>query len=221
MITKLKTGALVVVLLSIGALLLWQQQQIKRLVAESADLRNQLNQMASLRESNSQLAEQLKAAGETSQANQNELMRLRGQGVRLRQLEQENTQLRAQRQQLTQQLREAQSAAAPAAQPTETPASDVKVTKSAPPVNETDLGLIELADGIAVRFDLGGGTNCVVAPKTLSNGNAEMQISVEVTNADGTTSLLGQSHLTARPGQRCSITVGDRWIALAPKPKTQ
>lgn len=219
--TKLKIGALVVVLLGIGALLLWQQQQIRRLVAESADLRNQLNQMSSLRDGNAQLAEQLKAAGETSQANQNELMRLRGQGVRLRQLEQENTQLKAQREQLTQQLRGVQSAVASATQPPVSPASDGKVTTSAPPVNETDLGLIELSDGIAVRFDLGAGTNCVVTPKVLSDGNAEMQISLETTNADGTTSLLGQSYLTARPGQHCSISVGDRMIALAPKLKTQ
>ncbi len=221
MSTKLKTGALIVGVLGMAGLLLWQQQQIKRLVAESADLRNQLNQMTSLQESNTQLAEQLKAAGETSQANLNELMRLRGQGVRLRQLEQENSQLKAQGQQLAQKLREVQSAAASAAQPTVTPASDVKITTLPPLANETDLGLVEFADGIGIRFDLGGGTNCVVTPKTLSDGNAEMQISVGVTNADGTTSLLGQSSLTARPGQHCSISVGDRMIALAPKLKTQ
>jgi len=221
MSTKLKAGAVAVVLLGMAVLLLVQQQKIKRLVDENADLRNQLNQMASLRDSNGQLAEQLKAAGETSQANQNELMRLRGQGVRLRQLEQENTQLKAQRQQLTQQMREVQSAAASAAHPTVTPASDVKLTTLAPPANETDLGLIELSDGIAVRFDLGTGTNCVVTPKVLSDGNAEMQISIERTNADGTTSLLGQSYLTARPGQHCSISVGDRMIALAPNLKAK
>ena len=218
---KLKAGALVVVLLGLAALLLLQQQRIKRLMDENADLHTQLNQMASLRDTNGQLAAQLKATLDAAQTDRNELMRLRGQGVRLRQLEQENNQLKAQSQQLTQQMRERQSAAAVAAQPTVTPATDVKVTTSAPPANETDLGLIEFSEGIAVRFDLGAGTNCVVTPKALADGNAEMQIRVEVTNADGTTSLLGQSSLTARPGQRCSITVGDRWIALAPKPKTQ
>ncbi|MCC6822282.1 MAG: hypothetical protein IT579_16245 [Verrucomicrobia subdivision 3 bacterium] len=223
--TKLKTGAWVIVALGIGALLLLQQLQIKRLVAECAALRTQLNETASLQESNAQLAAQLKAIEETSQADRTELMRLRGQGVRLRQLEQENTQLKAQGKQLTQRLREVQSAAATTALPTVIPASDVKVTMKtttlAPPANETDLGSIEFADGIAVRFDLGGGTNCVVTPKILSDGNAQMQISVEVTNADGTASLLGQSYLTARPGQHCSISVGDRMIALAPKLKTQ
>jgi uncharacterized protein HemX len=72
MSTKLKAGALVVVLLGIAALFLWQQQQIKRLMNENADLRTQLNQMASLRDSNGHLAEQLKAAVETSQVDRSE-----------------------------------------------------------------------------------------------------------------------------------------------------
>jgi hypothetical protein len=84
MSTKLKVAALVVVLLGVAALLLLQQQQIKRLMDENADLRTQLNQMASLRDSNGHLAEQLKAAVETSQADRSELVRLRGQGVLFR-----------------------------------------------------------------------------------------------------------------------------------------
>ena len=221
MSTKLKVGALVVVLLGIAALFLLQQQQIKRLMDENADLGTQLNQIASLRDSNGHLAEQLKTAVETSQADRGELVRLRGQGVRLRQLEQENIQLKAQHQELGQQMREGQLAVASSEQTQVTPASDAKVTTSAPPANVTDLGMVELSDGIAVRFDLGAGTNCVVTPKVLSDGNAQMEITVEVTNADGTASQLGQSRLTARPGQQCSISVGDRMIGLAFKLKTQ
>lgn len=224
MSTKLKVGAVMVVLLGVAALLLIQQHEIRRLLAENAALQTQLDQLASLRDSHGQLAEQLKAAGETAQADRNELMRLRGQGVRLRQLEQENTQLKAQGQQLTQQMRARQSVAAAAAPPTETPPTAVQVTTkttAAPPANQTDLGLIEFSDGLAVRFDLGGGTNCLVTPKALADGNAEMQISLEVTTAEGTTTLLGESRLTARPGQQCAISVGDRMIGLSPKPKTQ
>lgn len=99
MTRKLKAGALVVVLLGIAALFLLQQQQITRLAEENVDLRTQLTQMASLQDSNGHLTEQLKTAAEASQAERGELVRLRGQGVRLRQLEQENTELKAQRQQ--------------------------------------------------------------------------------------------------------------------------
>jgi hypothetical protein len=72
MSTKLKVAALVVELLGVAALLLLQQQQIKRLMDENADLRTQLNPMASLRDSNGHLAEQLKAAVETSQVDRSE-----------------------------------------------------------------------------------------------------------------------------------------------------
>lgn len=217
MSTKLKAALLLVVLLGIGALLLLQQQQIRRLVAENTDLRTQLSQMASLQDNNGHLAGQLKAAVETSQANQNELLRLRGQGPKLRQLEQENTRLKAQRQQLDRQAREAQLADAPAEQPPT--AVEVKVASGIPNVNTTDLGALELSDGVAASFDLGGGTNCVVTPTASSDGNATMQIRVGVTNADGTVSELGTSRLTARPGQHCSISVGDRMIALTLKLK--
>jgi ribosomal protein S8E len=221
LIRKLKVGALVVALLGIGVLLLLQQQQIKRLAVEGAELRAQLAQAASLRENNEHLSEQLKAAGEASQADRTELMRLRGQGVRLRQLEQENAQLKAQREQLARQMREAQLAVASSDQRQTSPASDVKVRASVPPVNETNLGMVELSDGIAARIDLGAGTNCVITPTVLSDGNAQMQITVEVTNADGTASQLGQARLTARPGQHCSISVDDRMIALTPRLKAQ
>ena len=87
MSTRLKVGALVIVLLGIAVLFLLQQQQITRLVEENADLRAQLNQMASLPDSNGYLGGQLKTAVEASQADRGELLRLRGQAVRLRQLE--------------------------------------------------------------------------------------------------------------------------------------
>ena len=221
MIRKLKVGTVVVVLFGIGALVLLQQQQIKRLAVQDADLRLQLAQAASLRENNEHLSEQLKAAVEASQADRTELMRLRGQGVKLRQAEQENAQLKAQREQLARQMRDGQLAVASSEQQQTTPASDVKVGAFVSSANETDLGMVELSDGIAARIDLGAGTNCVITPTVLSDGNAQMQITVEVTNADGTASQLGQSRLTARPGQHCSISVGDRMIALTPRLKAQ
>ena len=221
MSSKLKVGALVFVLLGVATLLLLQQQQIRRLVAANADLRTQLSEIVSLQDTNGRLAEQLKAAAETSQVNQNELLRLRGQGVRLRQLEQENTQLKAQRQQLDHQMQQPQASVVSSEQGQITAVSEAKVTAASPHLDTMDLGSLELQGGIAVHFDLGGGTNCVVTPTALSDGNNMMEIKVGVTNADGTVSELGTSRITAQPGQHCSISVGDRMIALAVKLKTQ
>jgi len=213
---------LVVVLLGVGALVLLQQQQIRRLEAENADLRTQLSQVASLQDTNGYLAERLKGDAEVSEANRYELLRLRGQAVRMRQLEQENAQLKAQRQQLDRQMQQSQAAVASSEQ-RPTAVSEVgKETADSPPHRDTtDLGSLELQSGIAVHFDLGGGTNCTVTPTALSDGNSLMEIMVGVTNADGAFSVLGTSRLTAPPGHHCSISVGDRMIALAVKLKAQ
>src|ERR1035441_8678225 len=84
----------------------------------------------------------------------------------------------------------------------------VKATVDSPPHRDTtELGSLELQSGIAVHFDLGGGTNCTVTPTALAGGNNMMEIKVGVTNADGTVSEEGQSRLIAPPGHNGSISV--------------
>jgi hypothetical protein len=219
---KAQFGVMLVGVFGLATLFLLQQQKIKHLVAENADLRSQLEQLGSLKDANEHLAEQLKAAAGTLQSNQSELLRLRGQASRLRQLEQDNTQLKAQRQQLEKQMHQAQLAAV-SSQPGEVTAVSevIKVGSEISNASITDLGVLELSDGTPTRFDLGGGTNCVVTPTALSDGNVLMQISSGATKADGTVSELGVSRLTARPGQHCSISVGDRMIGLAVTLKPQ
>jgi hypothetical protein len=207
-----KIVALLACLAAVGAALWLEEGAKNRLTAENAELRNQLSQVTSLQESNQFLSEQLQAAVQSGQSNQQELLRLRGQSVRLRQLEGENSQLKTQTDQLQRQVSERQRQ--------QTSASEVKATPATPPA-ETDLGTLELADGVAVRFDLGGGTNCVVTPASISGGNITTKLSVVFGNADGTTTELGQGRVTAAPGQRCSISVGDRMIALAVTVKSQ
>lgn len=213
---RLKIGATVAILLGVVGLLQLQQLKIKRLMAENADQRSQLGQIKSLQDANGGLADQLKAAIIASQTNQNELLRLRGQGSRLRQLEQENAQLKSERERLAVRLREGQAPVDASEHGQVTAVSEVvKKADASPSPDTTDLGSLELQSGVAVQFDLGGGTNCIVTPTGLSDGNNKMEIKMGVTNADGTVSELGVSRLTARPGQRCSISVGDRMIALA------
>ena len=213
---KLKVGATVAVLLGFAGLLEVQQVKIKHLMAENADLRSQLAQMSPLQDGNEALAQQLKAAIAASHTNQNELLRLRGQGSRLRQLEQENAQLKSERQQLARQIPQSQAAVASPEEGRVMAVSEVaKAAADSPHRDTTDLGSLELQSGTAVHFDLGGGTNCTVTPTALSDGNNIMEIRVGVTNADGAFGELGTSRLTARPGQHCSISVGDRMIALS------
>lgn len=216
---KTKIGALMVGLLIIATLFIWQQQQIKSLKAEAAALRQQLDQAALLREENQLLVEQLKTAADGSQADRSELMRLRAQASRLRQVEQENAQLKIERQNLARRLAQAQAAAPSSEPPPTVTASDPRIGAS--PTNEMDLGVIELSDRVPTSFDLGAGQNCIITPTVLSDGNIQMEIALEGKAADGKAEPLGQSRLTARPGQQCAISVGDKMIALTPKLKNE
>jgi hypothetical protein len=89
-----------VAILVFAALFFWQQLRTKRLMEETASLRNQLEQAATLREDNDRLTRQLRTAEERSQTDLSELVRLRGQAGRSRQIEQENAQLKLERDRL-------------------------------------------------------------------------------------------------------------------------
>jgi len=210
---KLTIPVLAAILVGGAAVVLLQQREIKRLTAESAALRDEIAQAASLRDENERLATQLKASANDSETGQQELLRLRAQSTKLRQLEQENAQLKAERQ--------AQQAAAAEQQRQASPPTDVKATTAAPPAPAIDLGMLAVADGVAAHFDLGGGTNCVVTPTALPDGNVAIQISLALTKPDGTASELGRGRITAPFGQYCSISIGDRMIAVGVKPRTE
>ena len=91
---NLKVGAFTVAVIGVAAIMIGQQQQIKRLRLECADLHGQLGQAEALRNENQQWAVRFKASVDASQADRSELMRLRAQSSRLRQLEQENSQFK-------------------------------------------------------------------------------------------------------------------------------
>ena len=217
--TGLKVWTATIVLVGLAALLIRQEHERQRLAAESAALREQVVQSASLHEENVRLAEQLKTAVAASEADRKELLRLRALASRLRLVEQKNAQMKVERQRLAGQVAQANS---PALAPAQTPtAIETNLKAAAPTANTTDLGEVEIADREPVRFDLGAGQTCVVTPTLLTDGNVLMEIAVEGTAADGTAEKLGQSRLTARPGQQCAISVGDRMIALSAKIKAQ
>ncbi len=213
---RLRVGVTVAVLLGLAGLLGVQQLKMNHLVAENVGLRSQLAQISSLQDSNEGLAQQLKAATAAAQANQNELLRLRGQGATLRQLEQENARLKSEGQQLALQMRQSQAAVASPEQGLVTTVTEMTKARADRLAGDTtDLGSLELQSGTPVHFDLGGGTNCTMTPTILSDGNNMMEIKVGFTNANGAFSQLGTSRVTARPGQSCAISVGNRMIALA------
>src|SRR5688572_21388923 len=108
--TKLKDGAWTVILVGAVAFTFWQHQQIKQLIAERFALREQVGQVALQRDEIQRLAVQIKANVKGSEADRAELMQLRAQASRLRQVEQENAQLKIERQRLVSQISQAKQA---------------------------------------------------------------------------------------------------------------
>jgi hypothetical protein len=214
MMAKLKAGALAVILVGVAAVVFWQQQQIKRLMVECAGPHDQLGQAASLRDENQRLAAQYKVSVEDSQADRRELMRLRAQSSRLRQLEQENAQLKVERQRLATQ---AQQAPASTEQQQRVPPSDAKA--GAPPADVTDFGVLELSDRTPMRLELGTGKECVVTTTVLADGNLQTVFASE-SEIDGVL-IQSKQTLTLTPGKQMAAIINGVEITLTPTLKTK
>jgi len=84
-----------------------------------------------------------------------------------------------------------------------------------------DFGEVEFTAQTPKRVSLGDGRDCVINPTVLANGALQLDMSVERKGGDGRIQRLGQSRLTARPGQQCAISVGDTMVSLTPRLKAQ
>jgi hypothetical protein len=216
MVTELRAGALAFVLIGAAVFAFWQHQQIERLTAERAVLRVQVGEAASQRDEIQRLAAQVKATVESSEADRGELMRLRAQSSKLRQVEQENIQLKIERQRLASLVAQAKQASALSDQQQQKlPTSDVKAPST--PTGVTDLGVIELSDATPMRLDLGEGKECVVTTTVLDDGQLQMVFTFE-SEIDGVPIQTKQT-ATVLPGRQIAKIIGGVEIALTPTRK--
>ncbi len=101
-------------------------------------------------------------------------------------------------------------------------ATNVRQVSSLPADMPTvDLGQVELTASTQKRVSLDEGKDCVITPTVLPDGNLQMELVVETKTGGGKVQRLGQSQLTARPGQECAISVGSMMVSLTPRLKTQ
>ena len=217
MMKKLRAGALAFVLIGAAVFAFWQHQQIERLMAERAGLREQVGEAASQRDEIQGLAAQVKATVESSEADRGELMRLRAQSSKLRQIEQENAQLKIERQRLASLVAQAKQASALSDQQQKLPTSDVKALST--PTGVTDLGVIELSDATPMRFDLGEGKECVVTTTVLDDGQLQMVFTFE-SEIDGVPIQTKQT-ATVPPGRQLAKVIDGVEIALTPTLKAK
>ena len=217
MLAKLKGGALAIALIGVAALMLWQHQQIERLMAERAVLHDEAGQAAFQRNETQRLAAQLKATVEGSEADRGELMRLRAQSLRLRQVEQENAELKIEHQRLVSQVAQAKQVAALSEQQQQLPPSEI--TAPSTPMGVTDLGAVELSDQTPMRLDLGQNHECMVTATMLDDGQLQMIFTSE-SEIEGVPVQRKQT-ATVFPGLPMALVINGVEIALSPtlKPK--
>jgi hypothetical protein len=220
MMTKLRAAALALPLIGAAAFMFWQHQRIERLMADRAALRDQVGQAASERDEIQRLAAQIKTSVQASEADRAELMRLRAQSSRLRQVEQENAQLKIEQQRLANQVSQAKQANGLSEQQLhKLPTSETKIPSLPPGV--TDLGVVELSNRTPKRLDLGEGKECVVTATVLEDGQLQMVFASESTSPDGLT-IQKEHTVTLLPDRQIIISALDGAVlSLTPTLKTK
>lgn len=190
-----------------------QQEQIKRLMEEIETLRRQVQQATSQAEETERLDKLIKAREAELEAGRSELLRLRAQASRFRQVEQEYTRLNLELQHLTRQ----------SGGPAQTGATIDQLqtlSQSAPsnpplPPGVTDLGQVTLQDGTPMRLDLGKGRECLVTATLLTEGKLQLVFKSESRGPDGLPTFVEQT-ATMLPQMQAFTVINEVEVALTP-----
>jgi hypothetical protein len=83
----------------------------------------------------------------------------------------------------------------------------------------TDLGIVEVSDGIPIQQSLGGSRACVITPTVFTNGSVRLSIAIVETNSAGVVETLATPRVQNMAGQPVMVSVGDIAIRLTPKIK--
>ena len=202
---------LVLVFLLLGGVIVWQQQTLSHLKADIGNLREQVSRAESVRAEDQRQISQSKAADDGAKGDRTELMRLRAQVARLKQLERENAQTKP-----PQPRRPAiqEPTIADSAQPVVAP----PVEGDGAPPTSVNLGVVEFSDGVPTRLDLGAGRQCIATASALPDGNLQLQFTAVSNATDGSSSSITQT-VTVAPGSQLFSSMNGLQIALKPQLK--
>jgi hypothetical protein len=88
-----------------------------------------------------------------------------------------------------------------------------------PSVTYTNLGVLEVSDGIPIRHALGDGRAYILTPTVLKDGRIELRLDLQVTNSSGGVEMrLGPTDCVL-PGQEARFSVDDVGVYVVPKAK--
>ena len=86
-----------------------------------------------------------------------------------------------------------------------------------PRVTWTNLGVVEVSDGVPIRHALGDGRAYILTPTVSNDGRIEMKLDLEVTNSSGAVETLQGPTETVFPGNEARVAVADVGIHITPK----
>jgi hypothetical protein len=88
-----------------------------------------------------------------------------------------------------------------------------------PSVTYTNLGVVEVSDGIPIRHALGDGRAYILTPTILKDGRIDTRLDLQVTNSSGAVETLQGPTDCVFPGNPVSFSVADIGINMTPKAK--
>jgi hypothetical protein len=96
-----------------------------------------------------------------------------------------------------------------------------KHSPTATPANQnvTDLGVVEVSDGIPIYHDLGGSKACVISPTVFKNGSVKLSFTIQQTNSAGVVETLGTPTVQNISGSPMHVYVDGISISVTPKIK--
>lgn len=190
-----------------------QQAQIQRLRDECDNLRRQVQQADSQGDEIGRLNNRIQALEVELAADRSELLRLRAQASKLRQLEQDYSRLTLELQRLTMQSGVPAQSGIPLNQ---VQTMFQSVTSNVPlPPGVTDLGQVTLQDGTPMRLDLGNGRECLVTATLLTDGKLEMVFKSESRGPDGLPTFVEQT-ANMLPQLQAFTVINGVEVALTP-----
>jgi hypothetical protein len=83
----------------------------------------------------------------------------------------------------------------------------------------TDLGEVEVSDGVPIRHALADGRAYIMTPTILKNGHIDVRLDLQVTNASGEIKTLQGPTSSISPGNQIRFSIADVGITMTPRAK--
>jgi hypothetical protein len=83
----------------------------------------------------------------------------------------------------------------------------------------TNLGVVEVSDGVPIRHALGDGRAYVLTPTVFQDGRIQMRLDLQVTNSSGAVETVQGPTDCVFPGNEARVGVADVGIRITPKAK--